>query len=350
MSSAQQAESPTPGLSVVLVGWRRPDLIARRLADLASWRQLQPQVVLVENEVENLPIPRLVQTALPHIHLCNRRNEGFAWAANQGLLAASGTYALFLNPDCTMDEECALALLSLLQDRRDCALVGPRLLDEAGRPLPAARRSFALLWHILRDLLPFRHLHLIHPALTASHQTQAEQDPTASGVAPCLQGSALMGRRHEILALGGFDSRVPLYLDDMDLCFRFHKRGQLSWFLSEKTATHTGGASVAAMAHPMLSSLVASMAADVFFLKHRSIAHLVLHHLILLSAAVAYLPINLLGWLLLPRRRRVLSGYLVKHGWQLLYALCFCMAPKGLPDHWPKSLRAALYRPKQDLR
>jgi GT2 family glycosyltransferase len=334
-------------LSVILVGWRRGDLIARRLAELANWSQLRPQVILVENEADQgdgQPAP-----ALPLIHLRNVRNEGFAWAANQGLAAASGTYALFLNPDCHMEEECAQAMLAFLQNRPDCALVGPRLLDGSGRPVAAARRSFALLRPIILDLLPLRHLHLLHPNLANWSPNTAQKPQLASGVAPCLQGSALMGRREEILALAGFDSRVPLYLDDMDLCLRFQARGQLSWFLSEKTAIHTGGASVEAMANPMLSSLVASMAADVFLLKHRGWFHLILHHLILLTAAVVYLPINLLAFLMVPRRRTVLARYLVKHTWMLIYALSFFLAPKKLPDHWPKSLAAALRRARQDL-
>lgn len=50
-----------------------------------------------------------------------------------------------------------------------------------------------------------------------------------------------MIRREVFEALGGFDERFFVYLEDLDLSFRAHKAGWKSMYLAEAQAYHAGG-------------------------------------------------------------------------------------------------------------
>ena len=61
-------------------------------------------------------------------------NLGFARACNVGIRRSSGELVLLLNPDARVMPGALDAMTRVLDARPDAAVVGPRLLDEHGRP------------------------------------------------------------------------------------------------------------------------------------------------------------------------------------------------------------------------
>lgn len=62
----------------------------------------------------------------------NNRNQGYAFACNQGIRAGSGHYVFLLNSDIIVTPGWLTPLISILASDPEVAVVGPRLVDPQG--------------------------------------------------------------------------------------------------------------------------------------------------------------------------------------------------------------------------
>jgi GT2 family glycosyltransferase len=87
-----------PKVSVIVVNWKRYDLLKGCLDSLKDQTFKDFEVVIVDNESRGGLWPLLEPFQRAKV-IYNKENEGFARANNQGILAASGKYIALLNND-----------------------------------------------------------------------------------------------------------------------------------------------------------------------------------------------------------------------------------------------------------
>ena len=134
-------------------------------------------------------------TLLPH-----PRNLGFGTANNRALARVATPFALLLNPDCSIAPADVVRLVETAQLFPDAAIIGPQILDGAGRP-EVNYRWAATRW--------------------------ASRGPAATGPACVgfLSGAAMLLRMDVCAPLGFFDERFFLYYEDDDLCLKYFRNG-----------------------------------------------------------------------------------------------------------------------------
>ena len=112
----------------------------------------------------------------------------------------------------------------MLFSRPEVGLVGVAVRDPAGEVVPTVEPFFSLR------------------ALRRGRWTERVRAP--GGREPVeidwCHGVFLLGRRDELLALGGFDERYFLYAEDMDLCERVHESGRSVVYLPWVSVEHEG--------------------------------------------------------------------------------------------------------------
>jgi GT2 family glycosyltransferase len=141
-------------------------------------------------------------------------NLGFAAGANAGARVARGELLFFLNPDVQL-EAGAVATLASAFAAPGTAVAGPRVeLDrlgtvEFGSTIDPVGYPIALT-------LPSRPLY--------------------------VSGCALMTTREAFTALGGFDERFFMFVEDVDYCWRALLRGWEVRVVPDAVAHHHGGA------------------------------------------------------------------------------------------------------------
>jgi GT2 family glycosyltransferase len=59
----------------------------------------------------------------------------------------------------------------------------------------------------------------------------------------CLSGACIMAKSELIVKLGGFDEKLFMYAEDLDLCYRILKEGFNMYYLSTEVIIHYEGAS-----------------------------------------------------------------------------------------------------------
>ncbi|HET7120253.1 MAG TPA: glycosyltransferase family 2 protein [Solirubrobacterales bacterium] len=201
--------------------------LGRTLRSLAA--QTRPlEVVLVDNGSEDDSVA-LARRELPEVKVLELgRNLGFGPALNRAVAEHPADPLILLNNDVECEPRFLEALLDglgagvdsvagmLLQER------APELIDSAGVVADAT-------------LMGFDYLH-------------GEPAAAAAGAPPPLgpTGGAALFRRAAFEAVGGFDERIFLYYEDLDLALRMAAAGSRCALAPEARAVHAYSASLGA--------------------------------------------------------------------------------------------------------
>jgi N-acetylglucosaminyl-diphospho-decaprenol L-rhamnosyltransferase len=216
-------------VSIVIVSFNaRPDL-ERCLESLhASPPAAATEIIVVDNgstdgsadAVRRWPGVRLIDAGA---------NLGFAAANNIGIRAGESTNILLLNSD-TIVPAGAIDRIVLELDREAAvAVVGPRLVDGAGR----AELSFG---RMIGPLNEFRQKRLARSA-------EVEQLTRQRRYPDWVSGACLLVRRVDAEAVGGLDERYFMYAEDVDFCAAIRGRGRRILFTPDVEVTHLRGRS-----------------------------------------------------------------------------------------------------------
>ena len=142
----------------------------------------------------------------------NEANVGYGSACNQGARSAETEHLLFLNPDVLIKRVDLDRLVEVLDDGA-VGLVGPHVLSGTSSS-PAVFRERSLTRDVLAQALgPLRPREL--PSRGRVRRPRSWW----------LGGSALLVRRSEFLAVGGFNEAIFLYSEDRDLTRRYRREG-----------------------------------------------------------------------------------------------------------------------------
>jgi len=125
---------------------------------------------------------------------------------------------LILNPDIAFDANALGSLVAVMDSRPDVGLVMPKILYPDGSNQYLCKLLPAPIDLLLRRFLPGRWKHLAEKR-TASYELR-NLDYDAPAYVPTLSGCFMFVRRSVLNAVGGFDERFFLYMEDVDLCRR----------------------------------------------------------------------------------------------------------------------------------
>lgn len=223
-------------ISVIIVNWNAGRQLATCIQSvLKSSNGLIQKIVVVDNGSTDDSLEQV--GAFEGLEIIRaEENLGFGRACNLGASRCSSEYILLLNPDTEVYERTFDDLRAYLSSGKpqSVGIVGIQLVDETGHvarsctrfPGPAAFVAGALG---LDRLFP-RVGHFM-----------SEWPHDESRVVDHVIGAFYLVRRDIFNALGGFDERFFLYLEDLDLSLRAKKAGWDTVFLANIQAFHAGG-------------------------------------------------------------------------------------------------------------
>jgi N-acetylglucosaminyl-diphospho-decaprenol L-rhamnosyltransferase len=166
-------------------------------------------------------------------------NSGFCVANNVVLRQATAPYVLVLNPDTEMSEGVLDHMLGVMEEHPDVGMAGCRLVLRDGTFDHAAKRSFptplGALAHFLRVGRSSR-----APRWLAQYRAP-EVGELDQGAVDALNGAFMLVRREALVDVGPLDEGYWLYMDDLDWCYRFHRRGWGVWYDGRVSVLHVKG-------------------------------------------------------------------------------------------------------------
>lgn len=224
-------------LDVVIVSYRCRELLRRCLASVERHAPEGTRVWVVDNDSRD-GSAELVRAEFPWVTLFESgENAGFARATNRGIAAGGAPYVLALNPDTELHEDTLPTLLRLLGEHPEVGIVGPRLERPDGSFDHASRRSFPTLLGALG------HFSGIGRRLERGPLAQYRAPDVERGPVDAVNGAFMLIRRAALEQVGLFDEGYWMYMEDLDLCFRFKEAGWVTWYEPSATALHVKGGS-----------------------------------------------------------------------------------------------------------
>lgn len=174
----------------------------------------------------------------------NRRNEGFAKAANQGIERGGAPYVLLLNPDSTVASGAFRKAVDYLEQNPEVAVLGPKILEKDGRiqgsarAFPSVSTFFFGRSSVLTHLFP-------HNRFVQKNMPCFGRNPKNNGGIPVdwVSGAAMFLRRDALAEVGLFDERFFMYWEDADLCQRMSRAGWEVIYYPVPTVVHLTGRS-----------------------------------------------------------------------------------------------------------
>ena len=210
----------------------------RALRNESGWER-----IVIDNASLDDTVAR-VEKSDPQARLVrNKKNRGFAAAANLGARLASGSVLLVLNPD-TIARPGSLAALAGALEEDGVGAAGSALLRESGEadrgfavrrfPTPLFMAAEILL---LNRLWPSNPLNRAYRCLDLDYGKKQEVDQPA--------GACLAVKREAWASIGGFDEGFfPVWFEDADFCRRLRTQGWKILYCPEAAFAHSGGHSV----------------------------------------------------------------------------------------------------------
>lgn len=226
-------------LSIVTLNYKKPHLTLACLASLYK----QYKKALTEGEMEVIVVDnasgengdtslKVLKEAVkkekyPHISIVANKENGFSNGCNFGAKEAKGKYILFLNNDTQVMDNGLLDMVAFLEGHPTIGVLGGRLLNEDSSPQPSAGKFYTLPNTFLMLIGAERFGFLI-------------TSPTSIQQTDWVSGGSLMIRRELFQKIEGFDANIFMYMEDMDICYRVHKAGFVTFFYPHVTIMHKG--------------------------------------------------------------------------------------------------------------
>jgi N-acetylglucosaminyl-diphospho-decaprenol L-rhamnosyltransferase len=227
-------------LPVVTVTYSPGPHLERFLSSLPLATDRPVHVVMADNGSTDGTPDAAVERYDNVVLLRTGANLGYGSAVNMAVTSLSNTgdaeFLIIANPDVVWGPGSIDALLEAAERWPRAAALGPLIRDPDGSVYPSARHLPSLIrggMHAVVGPVWER-----NPWTSAYRQDRME--PTERPVG-WLSGSCLLVRRAAFDAIGGFDERYFMYMEDVDLGDRFVNAGWLNVYVPAAEILHDKG-------------------------------------------------------------------------------------------------------------
>ncbi len=254
-----------PRVSIVIVNWKTPRLLANCLESVFSdSRSADFEVWVVDNASGDGSVEMLAER-FPQVKvIANQANVGFPKACNQAIALSSGRFILLLNPDTLVVEDAISRLADFLDVRTDCGAVGPKILNRDGTLQLACRRAFP---DPLAAFFRVTYLSRLFPGVPLfAKYNLTHKSPDELLEVDGLSGSCMMVRRAAADDVGLLDEEWFMYGEELDWCWRIKQSGRTIFYYPESIIYHYHGA--ASRLRPVRATIALHHGLHLFYRKN----------------------------------------------------------------------------------
>ncbi len=230
-----------PAISIVIVNYNSPGLIARCLASIDAFLGgLNKEVIVVDNHSHDEALDDL-QRKYDYLRIIRlAENRGFGQANNIGVEKASSDCVLLLNSDTELIDSSFKDALQIFRQGPAKTLWGLKLLW----PDRSFQNSYSREVRLLDILCTYSPLARFtrFSRRVREHKYDGRQLQELQEV-EIIYGTAMLLYRDDFVALKGFSSRYFMYFEDIDLCDRFREQlgGHIYYYPFSALVHHVQG-------------------------------------------------------------------------------------------------------------
>jgi GT2 family glycosyltransferase len=236
-------------ISIVIVSTNIEVMLRDCLKSVSSaLKGINGEIIVVDNASSD-NTPNMVAKEFPQVTLIRKHeNHGFGENNNYGMKIAKGRYVLLLNSDTLIIDKNIFKEMVTWMDEHpkvglsSCALLNSdkKTFQGSGGYFPTLPRVMA--WMTFVDDIPgvdklMKPYHPMHPGSFFYKNESYYKKPQRQD---WVTGAYFMMRKSAMDASGLFDEDFFLYVEEVELAYRFYKAGWESWYLPQWQIVHYG--------------------------------------------------------------------------------------------------------------
>lgn len=230
-------------LSVIIVNYFSEDYLQACLPALKKslvLTETKHEIIIVDNSADKKEFDHRILKDCPATVIKSPCNSGFSRANNMGTRQARGQYLLFLNPDTVIGEDTIQVLLQFFRTNQNIGAVIPLILTDfkGERQVNACGTFPGMITNIARALS----LHKFFPGSAFFNRVHyTDSDFSENKVVDWVAGTCLMVAHKVFDSVEGFDEKIFMYYEDVDLCLRIARKGLRNCVCVDTSIVHFGG-------------------------------------------------------------------------------------------------------------
>ncbi len=234
-----------PELTIIIISFNTKKITSDCLESiLKSKISCSYELILIDNDSKDGSIEMLRSYKAKHPNIVlieNKNNTGFSRANNQGAKEARGKYLLFLNSDTVvLDNAIDTLYKKFINEKSKVGFAGGKLLNPDNTPQSSTGPFYTLpymfAWQFLRG----------------DHWGITRSSPDRETYSDWVSGACFITKKDLYDSLGGFDEKIFMYMEEVDLMYRGKNKGYLTKFYPDAKFIHLGSASSAGKTYPVL--------------------------------------------------------------------------------------------------
>lgn len=233
-------------LSIIIVSYNTKKLTLDTIKSIYRHsHDLNLEIIVVDNISKDGSVEALKKLASKkkNLHfIAEKKNWGFGIANNIGAKKAKGEYLLFLNSDTIVHPGVLPYSLSWFTSHPKTGVYSCRLENEdktnqaSGGYFPTLGRLF--MWQFFLDDLP-----LVRRLVKSIHPYVKHPLYNCLSSLDWVTGAFMMIPRKLFNQVKGFDKKIWLYVEELELCYRIKKAGYQIVYDPTHSITHLAGGS-----------------------------------------------------------------------------------------------------------
>lgn len=211
-------------------------------------KNIPNEIIIIDNASAD-KIGVQIKKDFPEVKILRREiNGGFGENNNMGMKIAKGKYILLLNDDTKIIDKNIFREIIAWMDSHpkvgisSCALVNPDLKNYQGSGgyFPTLPRIIA--WMTFIDDIPVLDnlIKPYHPMHSASFLNTNEDYYKKMHKQDWVTGAFFFMRKEAMDQAGIFDEKFFLYVEEVELAYRFYLKGWEAWYLPKWKTVHFG--------------------------------------------------------------------------------------------------------------
>jgi hypothetical protein len=230
-------------VDIVIVNFNTADLLSQALDSIQATQtdSVTTHTFVVDNDSTDDSVRRVFHDYPWSDCTVMEKNMGFGAANNRGIQKGTSPYILFLNSDAVLTQGSLQTLVDFMEEERDCAIVGPKLLNPDGSFQPSCRRFPTPLrnyWMYSGWARRFTN------QLQTLQNWLTEEEHRHNAPVQMVSGACFLARRSYMESVQYFDENLFLYEEEADISIPAYRSGRSIAYCPDAEVIHHGGASV----------------------------------------------------------------------------------------------------------
>jgi GT2 family glycosyltransferase len=220
-------------LSIIILSYNTKDLTLACLDSVLSQykeelKKREIEIIVIDNASTDGSPSAISKFQFPIFSskiIQSKENLGFGKGCNLGANNAKGRCLLFLNSDTKVLDKGFLSMVDFLDKNAKVGILGGKIENDDGSVQQSCGK-FYNLFNLVIMLLGFERFGFLRSS------------PSDIQRVDWISGACMMIKKDIFEKLAGFDEKIFMYMEDMEICFRAKKLGFMTYFYPRLSLRH----------------------------------------------------------------------------------------------------------------